>query len=196
MALVMLVSGAATLLPSATFADTIYDFSPTATLGSSGQAIGPFTLQLDLYDDFTPGSFSRDCAYGMCAGSGSFSDFSLTATFNGYLLDTLDSRADYFEDTYGTFDGSSGTLFWAAESDITLSLTFGDGVWNAAFNSDFAPLGLGAGYCDGDGCTATGTVAQVPEPAALGLFAAGLAALAAMLKVGGRARAERRSVAG
>jgi hypothetical protein len=179
----MLATTAAVTRSAPAKADTIYDFVPTVTLGSSGQSIEPFTLQLDLSNSFTPESISRNCDFGMCySQSGNFSDFSLSATIGTFHLATLNNEPDYvFEETYGTFDGSSGTLFWGTDSSITLTLTFGNGVWNAVFNSDYAPLGLGAGYCAGTGCTAYGTVSQVPEPASSGLFTTSLVAFAAAL---------------
>ena len=152
-------------------ADTIYDFSPTATSGSAGQAISPFSLVLTLADSFAPESVSRNCAGGpACSSSGNFTDFSLAASIGGTLLATLDDQPDQvFEHTAGQIDGDSGSLFWATSSSITLTLTWGSGVWNAVFNSDSL-----MSQCFGSGCTASGTLAAVPEPAGLGVFGVGL----------------------
>ncbi len=154
-------------------ADTVYDFTPTSTTNVSGQAVGPFSLVLTLADGFTPESFARTCSFGTCGvNSGNFSDFSLAAYYDGSLMATLDNTPDLGgEGTHGTINGNNGSLFWATESSITLTLAFGNGVWNAMFDSDL----LGNVTCpSAQGCKASGTLAAVPEPVGLGVFGVGL----------------------
>ena len=169
-------------------ADTIYDFTPTMTSAGPGVTIQPFSLVLTLADDFTPEAISRNCSYPTCSSTGNFADFSLAASLGSQHLATLDATPDgLFESTHGQIDGSSGWLFWATSSDITLSLTWGNGVWNAMFNSDF--IGSGC-YASGYNCIASGTlteVSSVPEPASLGVFGIGLLGLV----VARRRRAQR-----
>ena len=154
-------------------ADTVYDFTPTSTTNVYGQAVGPFSLVLTLADGFTPESFARTCSFGSCGvNTGNFADFSLAAYDNGLLMATLDNTPDLGgEGTHGTINGNNGSLFWSTNHSITVTLAFGNGVWNAMFDSDL----LGNGPCpSAQGCKASGTLAAVPEPVGLGMFGVGL----------------------
>ncbi len=155
-------------------ADTIYNFDPLVSTGVN-EPISPISFQLTLADDFVPESFSRDCLPGGCIQTGSFADFSLNFFVGSERLGVLDDEEDtVFESTKGTIDGGSGTLMWDTSMN-TVSLTFGNGLWNATVFSDNPALDEA---CGSVGCTASGTVAQVPEPAALWSLAVGLIGIA------------------
>ena len=57
----------------------------------------------------------------------------------------------------------------------TVSLDFANGLWNATLFSGNPAL---EEACGSTGCIASGTVAEVPEPATFGIFAAGLLGIA------------------
>jgi hypothetical protein len=157
-------------------ADTVYNFtSPGGAVGAYGPVSLNVGFQLTLADTFLPESFSRQCYANGCFGSGDFTDFSLSLTLNGARFGALGSAGDSFGETdTGMINGDSGSLVWNTSTN-DVSLTFGQGVWTATVDNDFIEAG-----CGPVGCVASGTLAQVPEPAALGVFAAGIFGLAAM----------------
>ncbi len=170
---------AALVASSSARADLVHDFVQQGqTIGQFGVVALDIGFQLTLHDDFVSEPLDRHCFANGCFGTGDFTTFTLALSLDNALQGLLGATADrYGETDTGFLDGDSGSLVWNTASANMVSLTFGQGVWTATVNSD-----LIAGACGQPGCVASGTLSTpspVPEPASLGVLAAGLVGIAA-----------------